>query len=160
MLLYLVRHGKAEQGTDDAARKLTDGGRKAVRRVARRLADAGVRVDRIEHSGLARAEETAEILAGALGGRVTAVEGLGPLDEVEPVARRFIERERLTVNGGGASQSLMLVGHSPFMPGLGAYLLTGDAEADVLHFRTGTVACLSNEDGAWTLEWFLPPDLA
>jgi phosphohistidine phosphatase SixA len=84
-----------------------------------------------------------------------AVEGLGALDAVEPVARRC------TANGGdGASQSLMLVGHSPFMPHLGAYLLTGDAEADVLHFRTAAVACFSNEEGAWILEWLLPPDLA
>jgi phosphohistidine phosphatase len=151
MLLYLVRHGKAEPGGDDAARKLTDQGRKAVRRVARHLAGAEVHVDRIEHSGLARAEETAQILADAVGGSVTAAGGLGATDPVESVAQRI---------ESSISQSLMLVGHSPFMNRLAAYLLTGDAEADILHFRTATVACLSDEDGGWTLEWFLPPDLA
>jgi phosphohistidine phosphatase SixA len=48
----------------------------------------------------------------------------------------------------------------PFMGSLASFLLTGDAEVDLLHFRTSAVACLSLEDGAWQLEWFLAPDLA
>jgi phosphohistidine phosphatase len=122
-----------------------------VRRVARRLSEAGVRVQGIEHSGLIRAQETAEILAEALGGSVAAAPGLGPSDEVASVAGRFGER---------TEESLMLVGHLPFMERLAAYLLSGDAEAEMLHFRTGAVACLSDDGGHWVLEWFLMPDLA
>ena len=90
MDLYLVRHGKAEQGiADDAARRLTDKGRKAVQRVARRLAEAGVQIDRIEHSGLVRAQETAEILAEGLGGEVAVAGDLAPDAGVEPVVARL-----------------------------------------------------------------------
>lgn len=151
MLLYLVRHGKAESGADDTARRLSNEGREAVQRVARRLAKAGVRVQRIQHSGLVRAEETAEILAEALGGSVAAAPGLGPSDEVAPVAGQL---------GEGTDESLMLVGHLPYMERLAAYLLSDDADAEILHFRTGAVACFSDDAGHWTLEWFLMPDLA
>jgi len=147
-LLYLVRHGKAEPGEDDNLRRLTDGGRKSVQRVGRRLADAGVHVNRIDHSGLIRARETAEILAGAVGGDVRAVEGLGPTDNVASAARH--------VNG---NEDIMLVGHLPFMERMASYLLTGDADSQVLHFRTGAVACLSNAEGYWLLEWLLSPNL-
>ena len=151
MLIYLVRHGKAEAGGDDATRRLTDGGRKAVRRVARKLAKVGVQVDRIEHSGLIRAQESAEIVAQEVGGEVRAVEGLGSSDDVVPVARRL---------GSEGGDSLMLVGHLPFMECLASYLLTGDEDSVHLHFRTGAVACLAADEGTWTLEWMLPPDLA
>jgi len=150
MLLYLVRHGKAEAGGDDA-RNLTDGGRKAVGRIARKLSDAGLHVDRIEHSGLARAAETAEILSRAVGGEVVAVAGLGPSDNVAETARRLEGRD---------DGSIMLVGHLPFMGRLASYLLTGNADAEPLHFRAGTVACLTSSDGGWVLEWLLPPSLA
>jgi phosphohistidine phosphatase len=150
MLLYLVRHGKAEQGAgDDASRRLTDGGRKAVQRVAKALAEAGVRVDRVEHSGLVRARQTAEILASAVGGEIAAAADLGSSADVVSVANR-LDREG----------SLMLVGHAPFMPKMASYLLGGRPDAELLHFRTGSVACLSNGEGSWQLEWFLPPKLA
>lgn len=148
-LLYLVRHGKAEAGHDDDLRRLTEGGRKTVRRVAGRLADAGVRPDRIEHSGLVRARETAEILAGALGSTPEAVAGLRPEADVAPIARRLL---------GSPARRIMLVGHLPFMARLTCYLLTGDADSDLIHLRTGAVVCLSHE-GAWLLEWLLSPDL-
>lgn len=146
MLLYLVRHGKAESGDVDAARRLTDGGRKAVGRVARALASAGIRVDRIEHSGLVRAQETAEILADALQAPVTTAAGLEPFANVAAAARRLRD--------SGIDQ-VMLVGHQPFTGRMASYLLTGDADVEILHFPTSAVACLSNEEGRWQLEWLV-----
>lgn len=151
MLLYLVRHGKAEAGDDDAARRLTGEGRESVRRVARRLAKAGVRVDTIEHSGLARARETAGLLARRLGGAVENASDLGPMDDVALTAERLVE------SGG---PDLMLVGHLPFMERMAAYLLAGDPDAQMLHFRAAAVCCLSSSGARWTLEWFLSPELA
>src|SRR5258707_915605 len=89
MLLYLVRHGKAEEGTDDAARRLTRQGSDIGERVAQRLATAGIEVERIEHSGLARAAETADILAKALGSTCTATSGLRPSHNVASAAMRL-----------------------------------------------------------------------
>jgi phosphohistidine phosphatase len=148
-MLYLVRHGKAEQGIeDDASRALTPGGRKAVRRVAERLAGTGVRVARVDHSGLVRARQTAEILAETLGAQPMPASGLRPADPVEPLAARLQD------------ENLMLAGHNPFMERLATVLLIGTADPAILHFRTAAVACLSRETGRWTLEWFLEPDLA
>ena len=148
-MLYLVRHGKAEAGGDDDLRRLTEDGRQTVLRVARLLARAGVHVDRLEHSGLARARETAEILAATIGGRVEAVGGMEPNADVATFARR------LPVEG-----NIMLVGHNPFMERLASYLLTGDVDPPLLHFRAGSVACLQTEEGRRLLEWFLAPRLA
>jgi phosphohistidine phosphatase len=147
-MLYLVRHGKAEEGPVDQERRLTDKGRKAVRQVAERLESAGVRVDRVEHSGLVRARETAEILQEHLGGELAAARGLNPMDDVEPVTGRVAAAD----NG-----ALMLVGHLPFMERFASYLLANDADAEMLHFRTAAVACLSQGDDHWVLEWFLSP---
>ena len=150
MLLYLVRHGKAEDGADDASRRLTDGGRRAVRHVAGRLQGAGVQIDRIEHSGLERARETAEILAGAVASQVVQVSDLHPEDKVDRVAARLLDTD---------ASRLMLVGHLPFMQRLASYLLMGHEDASILHFKTSAVACLSMDSGHWTLEWFLPPGM-
>ena len=151
MNLYLVRHGKAEDGADDRARRLTDRGRQAVERVARRLRKADVHVGRIEHSGLVRAEETAEILARAVGGELFAVDDLHPSDDVAATASRL---------RNGARGDLMLVGHQPYMGRLASNLLVGDADADLLHFVTGAVVCLSDDEGGWALEWLLTPGIA
>ena len=85
-----------------------------------------------------------------MGGRLEAVEGLAPLDNVAAAARRLEEQ---------SEESLMFVGHLPFMGRLAAYLLTGDAEEEFLHFRTASVACLTGSGDVWQLEWFLDPDL-
>lgn len=151
MILYLVRHGKAADGDVDDLRPLTAGGEKTVRRVAERLAAARIRPGRIEHSGLVRARQTAEIIADGTGAPVTEGSGLRSSSPVEPVARRVL---------GAREESLMLVGHMPFMGSLASYLLTGDPDADLLHFRTAAVACLALDGGSWQLEWFLAPDLA
>lgn len=151
MMVYLVRHGKAEPGTIDSERRLTAGGRKSVSRIARRLAAADVRVERIEHSGLVRARETAEIMAEALGARMDAAPGLAPEDDVAPIAQRL---------ENASSDTLMLVGHNPFMQDLATYLLTGNEIGEFIHVRTSTALCLSNDGGPWALEWMITPDIA
>ncbi len=52
----------------------------------------------------------------------------------------------------------MLVGHVPFMSRLASYLLSGDSEPPLLHFRTASIACLSNDEDSWILEWFITPN--
>jgi phosphohistidine phosphatase len=151
MRVYLVRHGKAEQtGGDDRIRALTEAGTKAVKRIARALERAEIRVDRVEHSGLVRARQTAEILHETVGGELAAVPGLLYDSDVEPVAYRL---------RGRSNDSLMLVGHMPFMGRLASHLLVGDSERDLLHFKTSAIACLSSEGGPWLLEWHLNADV-
>jgi len=108
MDLYLMQHGQATTETKDAERPLTDAGRAAVQRVAKRARAAGVRISGCLHSGKLRAEQTAQLLVREIGVEpsVEARRGLAPNDPVVPVAQRLrAETEH---------QSLALVGHMPF----------------------------------------------
>ncbi|MDI9369374.1 MAG: histidine phosphatase family protein [Synergistaceae bacterium] len=81
--IYLVRHGKPEL-PDDQMRflgwsdlPLSTEGRRQAERAARSL--SGLSFDRVVHSGLRRARETAEIIAA---GRDVPFEELSPLREI------------------------------------------------------------------------------
>jgi phosphohistidine phosphatase len=159
MRIYLVQHGKATSKEEDPDRPLTLEGRSDVRRVAVRLAGAGVDVRRLVHSGKARARQTAEEIADVLGGGASrAVEtsgDLGPLDDPSPWADRIEDGE----------DGVMLVGHLPYMERLAARLVAGDRDTSVVTFRKGGVLCLGREEdedatAGWTVRWFLTPPLA
>ena len=77
MKLFLVRHGLAGNGDDPS---LTPKGQKKVRRIAEFLGSAGVRAERVIHSHLKRAIETAEIIAPfvAPGFELEEIDGLQP----------------------------------------------------------------------------------
>ena len=66
MRLYLVQHGNSVLEQADPQRPLSTMGRRQVEAIARLLVSAGVRPERITHSGNPRAQQTAELLANAL----------------------------------------------------------------------------------------------
>src|SRR5271166_1397671 len=71
MMLYIMRHGLAEEPTpkgDDSARKLTPKGADKIRKAAAGMRAASLAFDMILTSPAARAAETAEIVANELGG--------------------------------------------------------------------------------------------
>ncbi len=151
MHVYLVRHGDAVSVHPSGDRPLSDQGRREAQRMAVFLADAGVRVDTIVHSGKARAAQTAEILNAGLDGnaKLEAWAGLRPNDAVAPVAERLRQ----------AGSDLMVVGHLPFMAKLAGFLVSARDDA-ILDFHTTAVACFLNSDtGTWLLEWLVNPDL-
>jgi phosphohistidine phosphatase len=139
---------------EDPDRPLTEQGADDVTRVADRLtADGGLSAERVLHSGKTRARETAEILAPACHGDPVpeATEDLNPLDDPGVWADRL----------SGAEDDVMLVGHLPYMERLAARLVVGDPDAGVVRFQQGGVLCLErDDDGVWTVRWFLPPELA
>lgn len=151
--VYLVRHGKAakEGYAKDADRPLTKRGQQDAVRLADLMAEAGVSVHQIRHSGLVRAGETAEIFGERLNppGGVIAVAGLTYEDPVEPLARELHLE----------SDPVMLVGHNPFMEDLASLMLTGSAGRMPVWFATSTVACLSYTAGQWSVRWVLSRDL-
>lgn len=145
-----MRHGKAEPEGADAERRLTEAGRKSVRRLAAWAADLDLQVDQIHHSARARAVETAAILAEALGPReLCAFEGLDPESDVRLAAEFLLGEER----------SVMLVGHLPHLARLASLLLTGAAEPAVVRFRKGSMVHLAHEGRGWWLEWAVSPRL-
>lgn len=145
-MLCLVRHGAAGEAARDQDRKLTAVGRSEVDALGRALEAKGVRVDRILHSTLERARETAEILALRLSANAASHDGLTPGDDPDIFVA---ELEEL----GG---STLIVSHLPFLPNLCEELL--EEVSAMPQFQTATAACLApvgtgRGHHAWRLQW-------
>jgi phosphohistidine phosphatase len=100
-VIYLLRHGDAEDGDgDDASRRLTAKGECQAREAGRALAALGVEVETCLASTKVRAAETARLAAGSLDVEVETTEALrgGPFDATELAAGRG---------------NVLLVGHEP-----------------------------------------------
>jgi phosphohistidine phosphatase len=102
------------------------------------------------HSGKRRAEQTAEILAAALGGTLEARAGLGPNDPTAAIARE----------AGTWEDDVMLVGHLPFMAKLASRLTADHEDAGMAAFRPGAVVCLERSDQQrWAIAWMIRSEL-
>jgi phosphohistidine phosphatase len=148
--LYLVQHGEARSENEDPQRALSPNGENEVRKVAQAAKHMALTPSKIFHSRKLRAGQTAEILAEALGKPVEAVNGLAPMDNVQPWVNRIARGE----------EELMLVGHLPFMEKITSFLITGDEESRPVLFRFGAIVCLEQkEDQRWGIRWILTPEM-
>jgi phosphohistidine phosphatase len=136
---------------ENPERPITGEGSRATAHVAAVAAKLGVNVQQIRHSGKTRAVQTAQALADVLAppDGVMGVDGLDPLDDVEPVAIELAH----------SSKPVMLVGHLPFMERLAGLMLTGDAGQPVVKFTNAGIVCLSL-DARWQVAWILTPEIA
>ena len=121
MNIYLLRHGiavSAEETAPDGERPLTTKGIKRLRTGARGLRRLGLDFDAILTSPLARARQTADIVAAALGleSRLTVVEALQPNCSVEELLASLSDYQHC--------KHLLLVGHEPLLSGTAAFLVT------------------------------------
>ncbi len=100
-MIYLLRHGDAEDGDgDDDARRLTAKGKRQARAAGSALAAAGAEIETCIASPKARAAETASIAAEALG--------------VEPETAEELRGGRFNAEGLAAGRGdTLLVGHEP-----------------------------------------------
>jgi phosphohistidine phosphatase len=151
--LYLVQHGEAKPKDEDPERSLTDRGISDIRAVLDTISMyGGVKIRRILHSGKKRARQTAEII----GEWLAPSDGIQRVDSLEPLADPLIWAEQLKM----IEEDILLVGHLPHMSKLASYLLTGDAEKEVIKFAMGGIVCLEmKETGDWKLVWMLIPQL-
>jgi phosphohistidine phosphatase len=104
-VLWFLRHGEAEDGAgDDAARELTEKGRRQARDAGRALAALGVKLDACLASPRVRAADTARIACEPLGTEVEIEDRLsgGLFDPLELAAGRG---------------EVLLVGHEPDFSG-------------------------------------------
>ena len=149
--LYLVRHGEATSKEQNPERPLTESGAKEVEQIAAWFTSTKLPVDEIRHSGKLRAHQTAEIFAQHLGlpELPTETAGLSPNDDVQPVTDS-LSRE---------TESLMLVGHLPFMGRLVGYLVVGDPTQTVADFESAGVVVLQRADDRWSIVCALSPRL-
>jgi len=160
MRLLLIRHAIAEDrddfaesGQPDDLRPLTDRGRRRMRAAARGLARVVPKVDVLATSRLARAIETAEIVA-----RRVRAGGVDMLEELRPDAPP--DELGAWLMAHASDELVACVGHEPHLSALVAWLLAGDAGASVEMKKGG--ACLLElgsrpGPGRATLLWLLPP---
>nr|WP_298250851.1 phosphohistidine phosphatase SixA [uncultured Halomonas sp.] len=135
--LLIMRHGEAGPGRPDAGRELTRHGQQQVRRMAAWLAgrdDLGGL--RLLASPYRRAQQTAALVAEALGGAEVSieVETLGritPDDSPQAVADWLVEQ--------APGRPLMLVSHMPLVGALAGLLVEGREDRG-LGFPTAAVA--------------------
>jgi len=141
---FLVRHGEAapKDARGDSARPLTPAGRERFAALAARLAPR-LSLRRIAASPLARARETAALLAGATGATVEDEPALGA--GASAAAELLALGARL---GAGAA----LVGHNPEI----AEALSAAAGRQV-EARPGSIGAIDVDGGAFRLAWLEAP---
>jgi len=150
--LFLIRHAAAaERAADlpDESRPLTAEGRERFRDVVKRLGRKGVRFDRLYHSPLLRAVETADLCSRLVSGETVVTPALA-----EPPGEALLR----SLEG----ESVALVGHEPHLSELLALLVVGPgAPSRGFAFRKGGVAIVEGapRPGGMTLLAFLPPRL-
>lgn len=160
MVVFLMRHAEAGPGEPDEARSLTPKGRGQARRAGRGpFAAAAAVASSVEHSGLVRSVQTAELAmraAGVAHRRLRLLPGLAPEDDPAATARLL----------AAARRPRLLVGHNPHLASLFSLLL-GARSGESVRFRKGAVAALERVAapsrrapyGRWRLLWFVPPAL-
>ncbi|HEY2381167.1 MAG TPA: phosphohistidine phosphatase SixA [Terriglobia bacterium] len=152
MRVYLVQHGKAKSAEDDPNRGLSDEGRNEVMQVVEFLSALRITVSLIQHSGKARAEETAHLFAEGI--RCTSgpihVQGLEPNDDPSLMAN-FLKVY---------TDDVLIVGHLPHLERLISLLLTGAPDLRPIALRNGGVVCLQKDTGGiWSILWAIVPEL-
>ena len=151
MKLYLVQHGEACSRDTDPERPLTDQGKADIDRLAVFLGQAGIRVQRVIHSGKLRAAQTAGQLAAVLAPAVQP-EVSSMLDPNDDPGEFDLATDRY--------QDTLVVGHLPFMSKLVAHLVTEDEDRLVTAYRPGSIVCLERENGRrWQINWMVRPEL-
>ena len=143
MEFYLVRHGEAVSQALNGERPLTPGGRRDVERLGQAAAKRGIQPGEIFHSGVLRAQQTAEILSESL----RPVEGVRDLAGLRPDDDPVIAKAELE----SSTVSLMLVGHLPHISRLASFLVAGNSDQELVQFAPATVLGLSYENYRWKI---------
>ncbi len=153
MDIYLVQHAKAKPAELDPERSLTEEGMVDARRVASFVSrGGGIAVKRILHSGLLRAQQTAQIFAEYL----RPPGGVQQEKELLPNSQPWSWVERLS----RSQDDLLIVGHLPHLRRLSSLLLCQDERKNLIEYRNAGVVCMNrDESGIWVIRWLLAPQV-
>jgi len=154
MQVILIRHARAEERAlfkRDRTRALTEDGQRRMRKAARGLHALLPGLTQIATSPLARARQTAEIVAAVFDGvDVMTLSALSP----GTAPRTVLTWLRTQPN----DTTLALVGHEPDLGQLAGWLLSGRPSGFV-QFKKGAAALIEFADapaaGKGTLAWLL-----
>ena len=142
-----MRHGETVSGMPDWQRVLSDKGRAQSSAMAQSARRHGLSVAWVYHSGILRAQQTAELVAAVLAPEqgVREISGLCPDDDP------LILKAQLDVT----TQSVLLVSHLPYLSRLAGLMVTGDSERSVIEFAPATLVCLTRHANGWKFNWCL-----
>ncbi len=154
MLLDLLRHADAGDPMawdgPEAARPISDKGRKQAKRLGDHLRSIGFETEAVITSPKLRAAQTAEIVADRIDMTVMEDERLAGSLDLETVER--------ILRDAGDPERAMLVGHDPDFSELVSVLCAAAGVA----MRKGALARIEVDRplhaGGGTLRWLLPPD--
>lgn len=161
MELYIVRHALAEPLSkhnefSDEKRVLTDDGRKRLVDVVKGLIKLGVEPDLILTSPLARALQTAELIAESLGMSGKTIQQTTALSPGAMVEQLFAE-----IKSQDGMESIALVGHQPDLGRLiSAIINSGESDMSV-QLKKASVCCINVTETVPALRgqllWLLTP---
>jgi phosphohistidine phosphatase len=160
MELFVIRHAIAEplgkqNEFSDEKRVLTADGRKRMREAINGLIKLGVEIDLILTSPLARAIETAEILAAAAGLGKKDIKHTANLAPGAPAENLFAE-----IKGHAGDEVVALVGHQPDLGALISKIIQGDGGLSI-QLKKGGVCCVNVTETVPALRgdmlWMLTP---
>ena len=161
MELFVIRHAIAEplgkkNEFSDEKRVLTSEGRNRMRDVVKGLVKLGVEFDLILTSPLARAVETAEIVAAAAGLTKKEIKHSGNLGPGASAEKLFAEIKGLT-----GVEAIALIGHQPDLGGLISRIIQTKSSELSIQLKKGSVCCLNITETVPTLRgemvWLLTP---
>lgn len=159
MDLFILRHAIAEEKETytgpDSERPLTEKGAKKMRRIAGSLRKMEISFDVVLSSPFRRAKETAEIVVNefhcetALKFSAHLKVGGNPAALIDEINKSY-----------GRSESILLVGHEPYLSGLISMLISGENGLPIA-LRKGGICKLSVGSLRYgrcaTLEWLMAP---
>ncbi len=141
MKIYILRHGKAEgfaAGVQrDAKRRLTPAGRHEMELIADGIRNINIPFDYVVSSPLARARETADIVARSLHGddmTVTVWNEMKPESSVTDVHRLLAKLPPDT--------RILLVGHEPHLSCLVSSIISQAGATAAINLKKGGLAIL------------------
>ena len=156
--LLVIRHGRAgdaeefaKTGLSDDERPLTDKGAREIERVAKGLQSIVDKIDLLAASPLARAQQTAEIVAEEYGIAIgETVEELRPSSSFAAFAEWARQKPDVVA----------VVGHDPHLSRLATWLMSGVDSPNVALKKGG--ACLLEfeqavDGGEGVLRWLMTP---
>jgi phosphohistidine phosphatase len=147
MRVYLMRHATAQEpgSGPDAARPLTEQGRREARDAGDALRDRKAAVTAILSSPRTRARETAELVASALGGGVTVQ--LRERLTCGSTAALYLDEIR-SVKAG----EVLLVAHNPELSAFASALV-----CEAVSFSPSTICAVDLESDDARLVWLRHP---
>ena len=148
-VIYLMRHGESSKDSGSLESTLTDKGIEQVSQMGEKLKENGIKVERVYHSGLMRAEETASIV------REIAFPDIPELDlatekgiahQADPELWKKKWEDKTFINVPS-----IFISHLPFLPKLVDVLLK---DIDDYSFSHSSIMCIElDEENNWEQKW-------